>query len=249
VTRLTDGRYVYCILDWEENKAPAQFGNIGIMESPVYTVGYKRLAAAVSNIPFKQMESNLNDIVSHQRVVEAAHRVSTVLPVRFGVILKDEEGIKKLLATSYKDYGDKMGQLHGKDEIGIKVLLSKSSMKSIREAAGMSEDALKIKAEMSESKPGTSYFLKLRLDDSVKNETLKIIDRMAGEIHRTLGQDADQSKLLKNDIGEIILNASYLVDRNKVASFDDKLKQLRDKYETEGLTLHRSGPWAPYSFC
>jgi hypothetical protein len=249
VILLTEGRYVYCILDWDENKAPAQFGNIGIMESPVYTVGYKRLAAAVSNIPFKQMESNLNDIVSHQRVVEAAHQVGTVLPVRFGVILKDEDGIKKLLATSYKDYGDKIEQLHGKDEIGVKVLLSKSSMKKIREIASSSEDAQKIKAEMSESKPGTAYFLKLRLDDAVKNETLKIIDRMVGEIHRALGESCYQSKVLKNDMGEIVLNASYLVDRKMVEGFDDTLKKLRDKYEAEGLTLHRSGPWAPYSFC
>ena len=246
---MSEGRYVYCILDWEEGKPPAQFGNIGIMESTVYTIGYKKLAAAVSNIPFKQMESNLNDIVSHQRVVEAAHEVSTVLPVRFGVILKDEESIKKLLATSYKDYGEKLAHLHGKDEIGIKVLLSRASLKRIQEMAAKSDDALKLKGEIDDAKPGTSYFLKMRLDDAVKNETLKTVDRMVGEIHRALSQNADNAKMLKNDVGEIVLNASYLVDKNKMQVFDDTLKRLRQKYEEEGMTLHRSGPWAPYSFC
>lgn len=246
---MAEGRYVYCILDWDESKPPAQFGNIGIMESTVYTVGYRKLAAAVSNIPFKQMESNLNDIVSHQRVVEAAHEVSTVLPVRFGVILKDEEGIKKLLAASYKDYGDKLAQLQGKDEIGVKVLLSKASLKRIRESAAQSEEALKIKAEMDEAKPGTAYFLKMRLDDAIKSESLKAIDRIVGEIHRSLTQNADDAKILKNDVGEIVLNASYLVGKQKMEGFDDTLKKLREKFENEGFTLHRSGPWAPYSFC
>src|SRR5687768_4203669 len=130
-----DGRYIYCIINWGEKKPIGNFGNIGIGENPVYTIDYKDIAAVVSTIPFKQMDWNMNDIVAHQRVVEAAREVDTVLPVRFGVILKNEEGIKKLLAGSYKDYRSKLTSLRGKDEIGIKVLLSKSSLKKIKEQA------------------------------------------------------------------------------------------------------------------
>ena len=105
----------------------------------------------------------MNDIVAHQRVVEVAREKGTVLPVRFGVILKNEDGVKKLLASSYKDYGKKISTLRGKDEIGIKVLMGKSSLKKIQEAAEeQSSEIKKIKAEMSAAKPGTTYFLKLR---------------------------------------------------------------------------------------
>jgi hypothetical protein len=244
-----DGRYIYCIINWGEKKPIGNFGNIGIGENPVYTIDHKDIAAVVSTIPFKQMESNLNDIVAHQRVVEAARQANTVLPVRFGVILKNEEGIKKLLASSYRDYRVKLSSLSGKDEIGIKVLLNKSSLKKIKEQAEQSEEIRKIKQEISSAKPGTSYFLKLRLEDAMKNETLMKIDRMVGEINSSLAVAAVDRRLLKNDVGEIVLNAAYLVDRSKISAFDARVKELRERFEREGMTLHRSGPWAPYSFC
>ena len=246
---VVDGRYIYCIVDWEANKSAGNFGNIGIGENAVYTVGYKDIAALVSNIPFKQMESNLNDIVAHQRVVEAARENRTVLPVRFGVILKSEEGVKKLLTGSYKDYGTKIAALRGKDEIGIKVLLNKSSLKKIEAQAVQSQEIKKIKQEISASKPGTSYFLKLRLQDAMKNETLMQIDKMVGEINNSLAKSAEERKLLKNDVNEIVLNAAYLVDRSRTQVFDDKVKELKERFEREGITIHKSGPWAPYSFC
>ncbi len=247
---MVDGRYIYCIIDWEEKRPIGNFGNIGIGESAVYTIDYRDIAAVVSTIPFKQMESNLNDIVAHQRVVEAAREANTVLPVRFGVILKNEEGIKKLIASSYKDYHAKLASLRGKDEIGIKVLLNKSSLKKIREQAEQSsEEIRKIKQEISSAKPGTSYFLKLRLEDAVKNETLLKIDKIVGEINSSLAEAAVDRRLLKNDVGEIVLNAAYLVEKSKMQIFDAKVKELRERFEKEGMTLHRSGPWAPYSFC
>jgi hypothetical protein len=246
---MMDGRYIYCIVDWEEKKPVGNFGNIGIGENAVYTIGYKDIAALVSSIPFKQMDSNLNDIVAHQRVVEAAREARTVLPVRFGVILKNEEGIKKLLANSYKDYGSKLAELRGKDEIGIKVLLNKTSLKKIEAQAEQSEEIKKIKQEISASKPGTSYFMKLRLQDAMKNETLMKIDKMVGEINNSLAQNAEDRRLLKNDVGEIVLNAAYLVDRNKMRAFDARVKELRERFERDGMTIHKSGPWAPYSFC
>jgi hypothetical protein len=246
---LMDGRYIYCIINWGEKKPIGNFGNIGIGENPVYTIDYKDIAAVVSTIPFKQMDSNMNDIVAHQRVVEAAREVDTVLPVRFGVILKNEEGIKKLLAGSYKDYRSKLTSLRGKDEIGIKVLLSKSSLKKIKEQAEQSEEIRKMKQEISSAKPGTSYFLKMRLEDAMKNETLMKIDKLVGEINDSLAKSAVDRRLLKNDVGEIVMNAAYLVDKSKTGVFDVKVKELKERLEKEGVTLHRSGPWAPYSFC
>jgi hypothetical protein len=247
---MVDGRYVYCIMDLGDNPPPNNLGNIGIAEDPVYTVGYKDICAVVSSIPFKQMDSNMNDIVAHQRVVEAAREIATVLPVRFGVILKNDEGIKKLLATSYKDYSVKIARVRGKDEIGIKVLLDKSSLKKIQtQVQEQSSEIQKIKSEISSAQPGASYFMKLRLQDAVKNETLRKIDQMVGEINRALGGAAEDTKMMKNEVGDIVLNTAYLVDKKKISGFDAKVKELRDRFDSQGMTIHRSGPWAPYSFC
>ena len=244
-----EGRYIYCIADWREKKTAANFGNIGIGENAVYTIVYRDIAAVVSAIPFKQMESNLNDILAHQRAVEAARESHTVLPVRFGVILKTEEGVKKLLAGSYKDYRTRLTNLSDKDEIGIKVLMGKASLKKIKEQAEQSDEIRKIRHEISTAKPGTSYFLKLRLEDAVKNETLLKIDKTVAEINSELARMAVDKRQLKNDIGEIVLNAAYLVERSNIRLFNAKIDELKERFEKQGMTLHRSGPWAPYSFC
>jgi hypothetical protein len=91
--------------------------------------------------------------------------------------------------------------------------------------------------------------MKLRLQDAMKNETLMRIDKMVGEINNSLGEVSEDKRLLKSDVGEIVLNAAYLVDKGKISAFDAKVKALRERFENEGMTLHRSGPWAPYSFC
>jgi len=48
-------------------------------------------------------------------------------------------------------------------------------------------------------------------------------------------------------IGErMILNAAFLVAREQEAAFDAKLRSLAARFEL--LTLHYTGPWAPYHF-
>lgn len=244
-----EGRYMYCITDLQESSPALNFGNIGIGESPVFSIGYKDIGAVISSIPFKQMASNMNDIESHQRVVEAARSVCTVLPVRFGVILKNEEGIKKLLANSYKDYSSKIARLRGKEEIGIKILLGKTHMKKIQVMVEKSDSIVKLKKEISLSKPGASHFLKLKLQDAIKTEMHHKIDQMVNEINNSLMASANDKVLLKNDIDEIVFNAAYLVEKQRISDFDAKVQELKRKYDGEGMTLHKSGPWAPYSFC
>jgi gas vesicle protein GvpL/GvpF len=84
---------------------------------------------------------------------------------------------------------------------------------------------------------------------------LPVDDKIAvRHIYRESGTDAHEvlivdRRLLKNEVGEIVLNAAYLVDKSKIRAFDAKVKELKERFEKEGMTLHRSGPWAPYSFC
>ena len=48
-------------------------------------------------------------------------------------------------------------------------------------------------------------------------------------------------------IGErMILNAAFLVERVQEAAFDAKMRSLAARFEL--LTLHYTGPWAPYHF-
>jgi gas vesicle protein GvpL/GvpF len=241
------GRYVYCILDGE--KKP-ELGNIGLFDSSVYAIGHKGIIAIVSAIPFKEMQATVDNIIAHQRVVEASRKTGTTLPVRFGVIIKTDEGVKNLLAKSYRDFKSKITKFKDKDEFGVKVIFDKNNVEKIKRSVHNNSDEIKkIKKEMSGVGDGTAYFLKMRMDEAIKSEALKKIDRVVGEIHGQLASSVDDNRILKTDIDQVILNAAYLVKKNDQDRFNLKLEKLQEKYKIDGLMFHPSGPWAPYSFC
>jgi hypothetical protein len=68
----------------------------------------------------------------------------------------------------------------------------------------------------------------------------------AGEIVELLRPFATAVRVV-SPIGErMILNAAFLVARDREAAFDAKLKSLAARFEL--LTLQYTGPWAPYHF-
>ena len=243
---MTDGRYVYCIV---ENNATGDLGNIGLYDSSVYRIPYKNICALVSTIPFKEIHPSVNEIISHQRVVEASRERWTTLPVRFGTLFKSDDGVKEFLTRSYKELHPKIEKFKDKEEYGLKVIIDKSDLRKLDLKIDDNEEIKQIKEELKGAGEGTSYFLKMKMDEAMKTEMLKKIDEISGDIHQNLSKVSATSCTLRSDITEILLNSSYLIDRNEKSKFDSQVHKIKKKYEPIGITLHVSGPWAPYSFC
>jgi len=55
-----------------------------------------------------------------------------------------------------------------------------------------------------------------------------------------------ESKELTLFSKRLILNATFLVDKDKIDEFSDEMEQLGNKYES--LKTQYSGPWPPYNF-
>jgi hypothetical protein len=62
----------------------------------------------------------------------------------------------------------------------------------------------------------------------------------------TLKKKAIQSKELKLFSERLILNISFLIDRDKINDFSGEVEQLGNKYPD--LKIQYSGPWPPYNF-
>jgi hypothetical protein len=67
------------------------------------------------------------------------------------------------------------------------------------------------------------------------------------EVFHPLKELAEASKA-NDPIGEkMLLNASFLVDRDKEAAFDQKVNEMYDKWEDK-VEFSYSGPWPAYNF-
>jgi hypothetical protein len=240
------GRYLYCVT--EAGGGP--LGKIGIEGGEVFPVNYKEVAGVVSPVLFKEVEANLPTILVHQQVVEACRSKATTLPVRFGVIFKSEAGVKEMLSKSYEDYRAKLTKLKDKEEFGAKVILDDAGLQKIKaQVETESEEIGKLRKAASKAGKGTAYLLNIKVDEALRTETAKKIDEMSRSIQAELARGASESAILKAEHEQIVLNAAYLVDRARREEFQAWAAKVKRKFEREGLSIHLSGPWAPYSFC
>lgn len=241
------GRYVYCVLDGEVSH---NIEKMGILDSDVYAVSHKGISVLVSIAPFEEIPANVANITAHQRVIDVSREMGTTLPVRFGVIFKTEEGVRKFLAQKTIEYKSKLEAFRDADEIGVKVVIDGDGMKKIQQLVREeSETIKKINKEISSATEGSAYFLKMKMEEAAKHESLKRIENLADDVHSELSKCARNNSLLKIDNPQIILNSAYLVDRKDYDAFNITLDNIKKKYASTGLTFHTSGPWAPYSFC
>jgi Gas vesicle synthesis protein GvpL/GvpF len=244
---MAEGRYVYCVVDSPESR---HLDGSGVLGKPAYVIGSKDIGAVVSTIPFAEIEPSMDNILAHQRVVEASRRVVTTMPVKFGVIFKTEEGVKTLLERSHDEYQSKLEKLTGKDEFGVKVLFRKEGMQRIKATVERdSPEITKMKRSLKKSGQGASYFTQMKIDEAVRNQTYKKLDALSRKIHEELARHAEANAILKSEHEQILLNAAYLVRRDEGQEFLERAARLGRDHVDTGLIVHSSGPWAPYSFC
>lgn len=243
---MVNGKYLYGIA---ESTKDFHFGNTGLFGKQAHAIPYKDINAIVSNVPFKEMQPDAESITSHQMVIEESRSQATTLPVRFGIMFKSDEGVKQMLTKSYVDLRSKLTRFKGKDEFGLKIIIDTQDIKKLSLNSQNSPEIKKIKKKIKSSGEGTAYFLKMKMDEAIRNETYRKIEQFSGEIHGELAKTAQESCILKSDFAQIVLNSAYLIDRNVISGFHKKLDVLRNRYQADGLMFHLSGPWAPYSFC
>jgi Gas vesicle synthesis protein GvpL/GvpF len=252
------GLYIYCVMTKTGTKGlRAKKGkpeDLGIRNHQIYEIGYKDLNAVVSDFPLEQLKANMEDVISHQKVVENKRRIpgTTVLPVRFGTILRNQEEVTNLLSKSYNEYKSKLSKLNGKNEFGLKVLITNTTREKLKDLVEVESKEIKNMKDnissLSANSSGSTYLLKLNLEDAIKNGISKKIERLADEIHQQFVLVSEESNLLNADIEQVILNAAYLLNQNNDTVFKSKFQELKSLYGSVGLIFHMSGPWAPYSF-
>jgi hypothetical protein len=236
------GKYVYCIIEAGD---PLKFGPIGIGTDPseVYTVHYKNLAAVVSDAPLEVLDSTRENVLAHERVNETVMREHTVIPMSFGTIFKTREDIVELLRSASEAFGDVLNKMQNKLEFGLKVLWDRDQ--AIREVENDDDDINRLKKEISGQK-GPTYFARMQYGRLVDSALQSRSERYVAEILDEL-RDVSVASRINKPIGDkMIMNAAFLISREKEAAFDGKVKSIASRFDK--LTFKYTGPWPPYNF-
>jgi hypothetical protein len=235
-------KYVYCIV---RSAKPRRFGRIGLGAEPteVHTVSFREIAAVISDTPAEVLDATRENVLAHERVNETVMKSFTVIPMSFGTVFKTRDDIVELLRGAYDAFQDVLDKMQDKVEFGLKVLWDRDVM--IREIENDDEDIRRLKNEISAVR-GSTYFARMQYGRQIEAALQTRTEQYVSDIFAQL-RDVSVAARANKPIGEkMIMNAAFLVSRDKETAFDAKVKEVGALYEK--LNFRYTGPWPPYNF-
>lgn len=213
----------------------------------------KNLYAALSQTPGMIQNQQGEILQAHEHVIDTIMQHTTIVPLKFGTILKDEQAAQTLLAEQGERFKSLLATFQGKVECGLKIYVDK---RLVLQQMMHSEHEYDSSQPLLESRSkGAAYLLARKKEEQLKDRVNAELLHVADHIFHTFGQAAcdmkQNSPLPAKTTGkkkEMILNAAYLVEQEQVAAFYEQAKSLAAHYASIKPDLEFSGPWPPYNF-
>jgi hypothetical protein len=228
-------KYLYGVISTSQ---PLTFGQSLLSSSPreVYTVVHRELAGVVSNYDGSDLaslgrEEKLRCLMSHQWVIEWVMKDGyTILPVKFGTLVEDEDEIRRILEQGYNKLVPTLNRMNGLVEIEVAATWDlKKVLKEIRDEAQIRQ-------------PGCSMAGKLvkesldRRRESYRNQTMQSLARTAVDV---------KPNALVAD--EMVMNIAFLIQRERQVDFDGQVRRINQALDDQ-INFRVIGPLPPYSF-
>lgn len=213
----------------------------------------KRLFASLTETTAAVQSATREILQAHADVVETLMQTTTIVPFKFGTILKDEAAASTLLQNGAEQFQKLLARCTDRAEWGLKIYVDRQACLQQRMQL---EPALKNLAEQrTKLSNGVAYLFGRKIEEELKSATTAWLTTITQAIFQELAKAACEARLcdplpqkLTGKNKEMALNTVFLVEKTKEASFCQQGKKLQAQYETVGLDVEISGPWPPYSF-
>lgn len=236
------GTYVYGVT--LADAAPPK--GTGIKGARVRAVASDEVAAIVSDLDEDSLRAGRDALMAHARVLEKALDRGVVLPMRFGIVLANEEAVREELLERHRR--ELVGQLElfaGKVELHLRGTYEETAlMKEIVEAH---PEIASLRDSLRGQPQDATYFERLRLGEMVAGavelrreaDSVEIIGRLAPlALDMAVGEGRNE---------RVVLSASFLVESAKVSQFDAAVDQV-GAHNAERIRFKYTGPLPPHSF-
>lgn len=238
-----DPRYVYGVVR-AEAKPPE--GVSGIAAAPVELVAEGELAALASVAPAEYLEAGREELLTHSRVLEAALRQATVLPMRFGVVMPDEQTVReRLLAAHRDDLCEQLREMDGKVEVSIKGIYDEQAV--LREVIAADREVAKLRDAIHGKPAEATYYERIRLGELVTAAFNAKREADTDAVLAALRPEAVAVELGDPAHERMAVNASFLVLRSRLEEFDQAVEEL-GAAQAGRIRFKYTGPLPPHSF-
>lgn len=207
------------------------------------------------------MESRASDVdwvgpraVAHDAVLSWASESGGVVPFPMFTLFASAESLRAMLREREAEFGRLIDRVAPSQEWTVRLFRLDDRAAA---ALGLTSPAIAELAERAQAAaPGQRYLLERKADEVRGAELRRVGAEAAREAFETmsaLGERAVRDALPAaptgaRPAGVAVLDASFLVRRDRVDAFRAAAMELAARFEPRGLRVELSGPWPPYHF-
>ncbi|MEH1869801.1 MAG: GvpL/GvpF family gas vesicle protein [Nostoc sp.] len=240
---MSSGIYLYGIFP---DPIPATVILQGLDSQPVHSEMIDGFTFLYSEAKQEKYLASRRNLISHEKVLEQAMHAGfrTLLPLRFGLVVKNMETVVTQLLQPYKEQLQELfKKLAGRREVSVKIFWdSKSELQAMME----SDQSLKQKREQMEGKA-------LSMEEVIHIGQL-IESNLASRKEAIIQVFFDELKPLADEIiegdpmtEEMIYNVAFLIPWENESIFSEKVEAI-DKKFGDRLRIRYNNFTAPYTF-
>jgi hypothetical protein len=218
----------------------------GIHGKAIRVIKADGLGALTSDVPPGFSEAGRDELAAHARVLERVIKKSTVLPMRFGVVLPNEAAVRTELLEPHREQLEiQLEEMDGKVEINLKGMYEEEDV--LRSLLAQNGEIAALQESLRGQPEEATYYDRIRLGELVAEA---MSSKRAGdeeEIVNRLAPEAVQVEVGPPAHERMAVNASFLVERARINDFDRTLDEVASQHGGE-IRFMYTGPLAPHSF-
>jgi hypothetical protein len=217
----------------------------GIGGAELGLVSADGLAALVSDAPEGELTMGREAMTTHARVLEAAHSLGTVLPMRFGVVMDGDEVTHRLLEAHHDELLGQLQEFEGKAELKLRATYEEDPL--LREIVSEDQDVARLRESLRGAPEDATYYGRIQLGELVSRAIERKRERDAAAIMEALAPLALDAELTPPPHERIVLSASFLVETSRLPEFDAAVDQVGER-QGGRMRFKYTGPLPPHSF-
>lgn len=239
-----EGTYVYGVIASSQLDGTIK-SSLGGVETEVYTVDYADIAAVVSLTPIFLFDPTREHALAHEHVIEGIMRKQTIIPMSFGTVFRSDADVHAVLRSLYPSAKKALKRISGKVEFGLRVAWDRDRI--IEELKREHQDIRRFHQELIRKNLQSAYFARMQLGRMVDQALAELAASHARAIYEGLRPVAEASRDNRPIGDKTIVNAAFLVPKERQADFDSAVNRLAQKLG-DRLHFKTTGPWPPYNF-
>jgi hypothetical protein len=234
--------YVYGVIPAAD---AASVSHTGVEGSPVRTVGEGDLAALVSDLAGGALAA-AREVRAHWRVLEAVSAQTTVLPVRFGTVMEDDDAVRtQLLSANAERLAAHLKELTGRVQLTVKAVYRQDEL--LRGVVAASPKVAALRKRIEDLPQDAGYYERIRLGELVAAEVERRREEDAARAYARLEPLAVAARSEGLGTPDAAFNLAFLVERERLDEFSAAVTALIDELG-DRVAVRYVGPLAPYSF-